>query len=107
MVSELFESVRKAEEKADACMKAAREHAADILKEAESAVSEAKQDALREQRTLYQSLVEEKRANLEKQLAADAEKHTADIEQRMTDARSHIPQAIRVIAERITGNGNC
>ena len=107
MIEEVFLAVREAEERAEASMQQARMDARDILKEAESVAVENERDAARENRLLFQKILEQKREEV--QLTLDKQNaESIDLLNKRLDAyRQRFPQAISFIEERVIGHGHC
>ena len=72
MATELFESVRAAEDKAEGILAEAQREARELIKETEAACVEGERKMAREHRALYQSILEEKRAATQQELDGEA-----------------------------------
>ena len=106
MATELFESVRAAEDKAEGILAEAQREARELIKETEAACVEGERKMAREHRALYQSILEETRAATQQELDGEAERERRKIDEQMAQAQKRLPQAVKHIAERVMSDGN-
>ena len=106
MASDLFAAVRAAEEKADHAVKEAQQAAREQLKQSEAVCVEKERTAAREQRVLYQSLLDDKRKEMQKTLDEEADGRSRQMDANMQKARERLPEAVKFIAERVMSDGN-
>lgn len=106
MATELFEAIGSAEAKAEDVVLAAQREARELIKETEAACVESERQMAREHRVLYQSILEEKRAEMQQILAEEAEQERDKIALQMQEAKKRLPLAVSKIAERVMSDGN-
>lgn len=106
MSTEMFESVRAAEAKADAILSAAQRESLKLIKDTEAECLRAERETAKEHRALYQSILEAKRDAVAHELDARAVKERESISARMEAARGRLSEAAQSIAERVWSNGN-
>ncbi len=106
MAKELFEAVIAAEQKADQITQEAQRKARELIKGAELFCAQTERDMAREHRVLYQSIIEEKRAETQLKLAEDAKEKRDGLEVEITEAKTRVSVAAKRIAERVLSDGN-
>ena len=106
MATELFSQICAIEEKADAIVQKAHADARDILKQAEMTCLEEERSAAKEFRALFQSKLDESRDAVSKELEKKSEAAKASLEKEIAAARAKIPDAVKLITERVLSDGN-
>ncbi len=106
MSLELLQGIQEAETKADQERGDAQREAREIVKGVTDACLENERRAAVEHRALFQSMLEEKRTQVEQQLAGLAEDKIKAREEMMAGARQHLSDAADFIAKRVLSDGH-
>lgn len=107
MAQEVFQAVREAEEQADQRIQEAQKQARELLKAAETAVTEEERKGSLEHRTLYQQIMDDKRQRLVKQLETQRPNVQQAQAESLVPARAKLDQAAHRIVERVLNDGHC
>ncbi len=106
MAQELFLSVQQAEENADQTLQAAQQQARDLIKETEAQIKAEDRKASLENRTQYQTILDNKRKDVEKSIEDKGPQVKASQEESLASARKNLDKAAEMIFERIWSNGD-
>ena len=106
MAKELFRAVQTAEEKADRVLQEAQQQARELLKSTEADVAQNERSMALEHRALYQSVMDEKRKSMDEQIRNRAADVTTQQDAVLQEARTHLADAAKHIAERVWNDGN-
>jgi len=106
MSQELYQAVHKAEESADQMIQKTHQKARDLIKETEAEIKAGERKAALAHRTKYQSILEEKRKAVEKQIEDQRPQATKAQRERLDAARARLDQASQLIFERIWSDGD-
>jgi len=106
MSQELFQEVRKAEETADQTVQDAQAKARELIKATEAEIKAGDRKAALEQRTKYQSILEDKRKAVEKRLEEQHPQVLKTQQDSLNAARQKLDQVSQMIFERVWNDGN-
>jgi vacuolar-type H+-ATPase subunit H len=106
MSQELYQAVHNAEEAADRIVQEAQQQARDLIKETEAEIKAGERKAALAQRAKYQSILEEKRQAVEKQIEDRRPQADKAQRERLDAARAKLEQAAQMIFERIWNDGD-
>ncbi len=106
MAQELFLSVQQAEENADQTLQAAQQQARDLIKETEAQIKAEDRKASLENRTQYQTILDNKRKDVEKSIEDKGPQVQSSQEESLVSARKNLDKAAEMIFERIWSNGD-
>ncbi len=106
MSLEILQSIEQMEAKAEDIRIKAGAQARDMIKAVETAVSVRERDEAVTLRALYQSLLDDRRKQVEKKLESVHEKKDQERAAMISKAESFLDKAANVIFERVVNNGN-
>lgn len=106
MSQELYQAVHKAEEAADRIVQEAQQKARDLIKETEAEIKAGERKAALAHRAKYQSILEEKRKTVEKQIEDQRPQAEKKQLETLDAARAKLEQASQMIFERIWNDGD-
>ena len=106
MAKELFRAVQTAENQADLRIQEAQKTARELLKVTETEIVENERKIALEHRSMYQSIVEEKRAAFTAALNSNETAQQALLTEKLLQARAHLDTAAQRIVERVWNDGN-
>jgi vacuolar-type H+-ATPase subunit H len=104
MSLEIIQIILAEEKQAAAALQEAQQSANDTVKNAESAVLDQERKAAVDNRALYQKLMEEKRAQVERELAEKRRENLKKIDHYIKISSGNVPKAIDfIVGEVING----
>lgn len=106
MSLEVLESIQAAEQKAESIRHKAQQEARDMLKSVEGACAARERSAAVQLRSLYQTLLDDRRKQVEEKLDAVRLKKSAERAAFISKAETHLDEAASVIFERVIKNGD-
>lgn len=105
MAQVILNQVHEAEEKADALRRKAADEAREMVKAVQEATLEASRQAAAYHRAMYQERMQGFTAGVEKRLAAQEGERQARLNEIRSKAEENLPEASRLIVERILKHG--
>lgn len=106
MAQELFRSVQQAEERAEQALQAAQQEARELMKDTQAGIKAEERKASLVNRTQYQSILDQKRREIEKSIEDRRPQALAEQEKILQAARGKLEQVSQMIFERIWSDGD-
>lgn len=103
---DVFQAVRQAEAAAAEALQEAQKQAREVLKKAESDCAASERAAAQDARTLYQTILDDRRKHTDEDVLARQEQVNAEQEAELSKAKANLAQAADLIYKRVIEHGN-
>lgn len=107
MSLEVLKSIQHAEAGAEDIRSQAQHEAREMQKGVEAACAARERGAAIEYRTLYQALMDDKQAQVQKAIDANEKEHAKERESLSKKAEAYLDRAATLVFERVVNDGHC